>query len=88
MTAATVEASLATELGLEHDSAIRLAHQLEGLPDDARRPAAARAAADRLSDLGLLRDLLVERYGAGVPPLARIVAADELYADLTILAIA
>jgi len=88
MTAATVEAQLAAELGLEHDSAIRLAAQLESLPDDVRRPAASRAVADRLADLGLLRTLLVERYGAGVPPLARIVADDQLYADLTILAIA
>lgn len=89
MTAATVEAlELATTLGLEHPSAIRLAAQLEELPDDARRPAATRAAADRLTDLGLLRTLLVERYGAGVPPLAAMVAADVLYGDLTILAIA
>ena len=88
MTAATVEASLATELRLEHDHAIRLADQLEALPADERRPAAARAAADRLADLGLLRTLLVERYGTGVPKLERIVAGDTLYADLTILAIA
>lgn len=91
MTAATVEAaSLALELALEHPSAIALADQLEGLADDVRRPAATRAAADRLADLTLYRALLVERYGAsaGVPPLSRIVAADQLYGDLTILAIA
>ena len=88
MTAATVEATLALELGLEHPAAILLADQLADLPDDARRPAAGRAAADRLAALGLLRTLLVERYGTGVPPLERIVAGDTLYADLTILAIA
>ena len=88
MTAATVELTLALELGLEHPHAIRLADQLEGLPDDARRPAAGNAAADRLADLTLLRALLVERYGTGVPPLTKIVAADTLYGDLTILAIA
>lgn len=87
MTAATVEACLATTLGLEHPSAIRLAQQLEEEPADVRRPAAARAAADRLSALGLYRTLVVERDGHA-PPLERIVARDVLYADLTILAIA
>jgi hypothetical protein len=87
MTAATVEASLATTLRLEHDSAIRLADQLEGEPVDVRRPAAARALLDRLADLKLLRTLLVERDGTA-PSLERLVAGDQLYADLTILAIA
>lgn len=87
MTAATVEASLATTLGLEHDSAIRLADSIEALHPQVRRAAAVRAAADRRADLALYRTLLLERDG-GAPPLERIIAADRLYADLTILAIA
>lgn len=87
MTAATVELSLAATLGLEHDSAIRLADQLEHEPADIRRPAASRAAVDRLADLRLLRALLIERDGTA-PSLERLVARDTLYGDLTILAIA
>lgn len=88
MTAATVEATLAIELGLEHPSAIRYADQLEEHPEpQLRREAAGRALADRRSDLGLLRTLLVERYG-NAPPLERIIAADQLYGDLAILTIA
>lgn len=87
MTAATVEATLVTELGLEHPSAIRLAESLEGEPADVRRPAATRAAADRLAALRLLRALLVERDGTA-PSLERLIANDALYGDLTILAIA
>lgn len=89
MTAATVEASLAITLGLEHPSAIRLADQLADHPEPAlRREAALRALADRRADLGLLRTLLVERYGNAVPSVERIVAEDPLYADLAILTIA
>lgn len=84
MTAATVEArALASELGLEHDTALRL------LPLDTvtRRQAAGREVLRRLADLGLLRTLLVERDGTA-PPLERIIATDPLYAELTLLAIA
>jgi hypothetical protein len=89
MTAATVEAlTLATELGLVHPSARRLSDQLEQHPEPAlRREAAGRALADRRADLALMRDLLVERYGTA-PTLDRIIAGDELYADLAILTIA
>lgn len=88
MTAATVEASLATTLRLEHDHAIRLADQLEQHPEpELRREAATRALADRRADLVLYRALLVERYGAA-PELERIIANDTLYGDLAVLAIA
>ena len=83
MTAATVE-----ELGLEHPSALRLAHQLADVADDGVPHAqAARAAQHPRADLTLYRVLLVERYGPA-PPLDRILARDELLAELTVLAIA
>jgi hypothetical protein len=89
MTAATVEAPpLATVLGLVHPSARRLADQLATVPEPSlRREAAGRALADRRADLGLYRTLLVERYGKA-PALEQIIADDDLYADLAILAIA
>lgn len=89
MTAATATPVSPLELGLEHPSAIALAEQLATIAEPSiRREQAARAAADRRADLGLYHALLIERYGDAVPTLARIIGADQLLADLTVLAIA
>lgn len=87
MTAATITTAapaLAIELGLETPRAVRLAD----VEDVAlRRQLAAQAIAERRSDLGLLRTLLLETYGKA-PELAKLERDDEVLAELNVLAVA
>lgn len=81
---ATQPPTVAEVLGLVTPRACRLAD----VPDAGlRRTMAARALADRRSDLALLRVLLVEAYGKA-KPLARIEAEDEVLLELSVLAVA
>lgn len=87
MTAATITSTvppLARELGLETPRACRVA----GVDDvGLRRQLAAQAIAERRSDLGLLRTLLLEVYGKA-PELAQLERDDEVLAELNVLAVA
>lgn len=91
MTAATVDEpvdtftadTIAEELGLEHPGALVIATY----PTELRRAAAARAVDDRRAALGLYVTLYEERYGHRLD-LRDVISRDDLYAELTLLAIA
>lgn len=82
-TAATAP-PMAVEYGLETLRACRVA----AIPDvGLRRAVAARAIADRRTELATMRQLLVEAYGTA-KPLHRLELDDEVLLELTVLAVA
>lgn len=89
MTAATVEApSLADVYALEQPTAVNAAGYLDTIIDTrVRRLEAERLVMARRQELKLYADLVAERFGRR-PDLRKVEAADDLLAELLILAIA
>lgn len=76
-------------IGRPVESLTEAVDELATLDTAVRREQAARAAAARRADLELYADLVAERFPlAGRPSVTRLVAEDELYTTLALLAVA
>ena len=88
MTAATVDRLLDVALDLDQPTAIHAARYLATIVDvEVRRQEAGRLVEARRAELALYVDLVRERFGHSLA-LERVLADDEVLAELTILAIA